>query len=124
GADRVEKLLGDDEVAEAAAQHFGVALDAGYRLAIGLLDVVFQRHRRRADVAAQFERVLGAVASQIGEVETVADAADEIATGDFQAFLVLEKTQRIFNDLERQAEIRSEERRVGKECRSRWQMYA
>ena len=59
-AQGVEQLVLDDQVGERGPQRLGAARDAGDGLAIGLLDVVFQRHRRGADVGAQLHGVLGA----------------------------------------------------------------
>ncbi len=44
------------------------------------------------------------MAAQFGQVEAVADAADEVAAGDFQALLVLEEPERFLDDLEGQAQ--------------------
>src|SRR5260370_27786643 len=39
---------------------------------------------------------------ELGERKPVADAANQVAAVDLNAFLVFQETQRIFNDLERQ----------------------
>src|SRR5207302_1917261 len=78
--------------------------DAGDGLAVSLLDVVFQRHRRRPDVGAQAHGVLGASPAQFRQREAVTDAANQVAAGRLDALLVLEEAQTILDDLERQAE--------------------
>ena len=88
----------------AAQKRLRAAVNAGHRLAVGLLDVVFQGDRSGPDVGAYLHRVLGAPAAQLGEVEAIADAADEVASRDFEAFFVLEKREPFFDNLERQAE--------------------
>ena len=103
-ADGVEQLVADDQVGESGAQRFRAAVDAGDRLAIGLLDVIFDRHRGGADVGALLHRILGAAPAQFGQVEAIADPADQIAAGDLDALLVLEKAERLLDHLERQAE--------------------
>ena len=45
---------------EGGSQRLGLHVDAGDGLAIGLLDVVFERHRGRADVGAHLHGFLGA----------------------------------------------------------------
>ena len=85
-------------------QRLGRDVDAGDGLAVGLLDVVFQRHRGRADVGAQLHRFLGAAAAQLGQVEAIADAADQVAAQHLDALLVLEEAERFLDDLERQAQ--------------------
>src|SRR5207244_9079481 len=100
GADGVEEVLGNDQVAEAAAQHFGRALDAGNGLAVDLLDVVLERHRSRADIGTELHGVLGAAAAEIGKVKAIADAADQVSAGDFETLLVLEEAERFLDDLE------------------------
>ena len=105
GADGVEQVFSNDQVAEAAAQHFRRALDAGDRLAINLFDVVFERHGGGADIGTQLHGVLGAAAAEVGKVKAIADAADQVAAGHFQALFVLEEAEGFFDDLERQAQV-------------------
>ena len=62
---------------------FRRAADAGDGLAIGLFDVILQRHRRGADVGAQLHRFLGAASAQFGQVEAIADLADQVAADHF-----------------------------------------
>ncbi len=104
GADRVEQLVADDEVAEGGPHGFGRHVDGRHRLAVDLFDVVFQRHRGGADVGAHLHGFLGAAAAQLGEVEAVADAADQVAAQHFDGLLVLEEAERLLDHLERQAE--------------------
>ena len=81
--------------AKAPRSGSGRAADAGDGLAIGLLDVILQRHRGGADVGALLHGVLGAAAAQLGEVEPVADAADQVAAGHLDALVVLEEARAI-----------------------------
>src|SRR5262249_37223592 len=52
-AQSAEQLFLDDEMGEGGAERLRTATDARDRLAIGLLDIVFQGHRRGADIGAQ-----------------------------------------------------------------------
>jgi len=85
------------------AQRFNAAIDAGDRLPVGLLDVVFDGHWRRSHVAAHLHGVLGSFAPQVGQVVAVTHPADQLAAADVQAFFILEKAQAFFDDLEGEA---------------------
>ena len=90
---------------EGGPQRLGAAADAGHRLAIRLLDVILDRHGRRADVGALLHRILSAAPAQFGQHEAIADAADQVAPLHLDAFFVLEELERFLDDLERQADV-------------------
>src|SRR5207244_3559417 len=93
GADRVEHFVLEHEMRKRRSQRLRAAADAGHRLAIGLLDVIIDRYRRRADIGARLHRFLRAFAAQVGQHESITDAADQIAALHFEAFFVLEKLE-------------------------------
>src|SRR5574340_433534 len=76
--------------------------------------------RRRDDVALRLRAVIKRFAQERNVVEQ-AVFLDDPARPDFpQQFLFIQKATRLLNHVKQCVEYRSEERRVGKECRSRW----
>src|SRR5262249_16263288 len=56
------------------------------------------------DVGAHLERLLRPPPADIGQVEAIADAADQVAAQHLDALLVLEEGERLFEDLEWQTD--------------------
>src|SRR5262249_39981659 len=101
-ADGVEQFFLDHQVRKRRAESVDVDRDARDGLAVNLLDVIFERHRRRANVRAQLHRVLRSASAEFGEREAVTNPADEVAARHLEAFLVLEELQRLLDYLEGQ----------------------
>ena len=112
GAKKQTKLAAAAQVAqiEAHREHAVAQMDA--RLAE--LEAAAARTRDRIDA------VLAGSAEQRRQEREVAQAAVTIAASEFQSHL---RQQVGMLDRQQASLARSEERRVGKECRSRWSPY-
>src|SRR5262245_33823948 len=102
GAQLVENARANNELTECIEERFGRAHRPRDRLLQALADVVFQWDRSRADIPALVERLTGAGPSEIGEVEPVRDAADEVPRADLDTLFVFQKDDAFVDDVERQ----------------------
>ena len=72
----VEHLLVDDEMLEAGGQQVAIDVRARRHAGPGVGVVLGERDRRRADVAAHVEVLIGAIAAEVGQDVPVAGRAD------------------------------------------------
>ena len=104
----IQQLRPDDHPLKRFEQPFGITLNSGNGLRAALRDIRFERNRSRADITALLKRLARSRTAEIGQVEAVRRAADEVARRDFDALLILEESQAFVDQVERQPRVLSD----------------
>src|SRR3712207_9282508 len=114
----LEKLSSGLRINRAADDAAGLAISEGLRSQIGGLKVAV---RNAQDGISVVQTAEGALTETHAILQRMRDLAVQAANGGSQDTAAQAAANTEFGELK--TELRSEERRVGKECRSRWSPY-
>ena len=102
-AEQAEHLLGDQQVGEGPAQVGFLGVLGRDRLGGDRLEIVVERHRRRADVGALLEVDLGPRPAGVGQRIDIIVGRRRVGVGE--DLLVLELAEEVGERAERQAQL-------------------